>query len=171
MSRLYFFRCRPQDQLIPFYESHQGWIDASGKIGYHLTIEGIPDEPHDRNWHTIILHNALCRVCHQIYLLIIRSYDWNSEWESQEQKSILFLDDSMIDFIDGHIANHKVFKVDILCPKCDVELLTASQMVEHSVFTKKSKILDIKPKDTLEPKLICLLCNSHPLVFHYAIKY
>jgi len=171
MSRLYFFRCRPQDKLIPFYELHQGWIDATSKIGYHLTIDGVPDEPHERNWIPIIMHTALCRVCHQIYLLVVRNINWNSEWESREQTATLFIDESMIDFIDGHITDHKVFKINVQCPHCEVELLTASQMVEHSVFTKTSKMLGLKPKDTLEPKLTCLLCGSHELEFDHVIRY
>ena len=78
MSRLYFFKCDKCEKMLPIFEYQNGWIDDTGKVGYHLKLlenknEQFIQEPNEEytgEWYHITINDGICLKCNIIYGIV-----------------------------------------------------------------------------------------------------
>ncbi|MBN1331216.1 MAG: hypothetical protein JXA54_17230 [Candidatus Heimdallarchaeota archaeon] len=173
MAKLYFFHCENCENKIPLFEDQLGWIDKEGNIGYYLTFEKQPDGNHVGEWEMVTIHDAMCITCNKIYGLIFNELKWalKSEAPTLEEKSVEIIKGERVNYGEGEIKGHKIYSVTNSCPKCQGNLLTASQLVERAKLDVESRIVELKPEDTKERIMLCPACKRGIFQFDYAIKY
>lgn len=180
MSRLYFFKCDKCEKMLPIFEYQNGWIDDTGKVGYHLKLlenknEQFIQEPNEEytgEWYHITINDGICLKCNIIYGIVDSSVikpSLKEKAEKRMEQNIIANDD--LEEKEGMIKNHFVLTTKNSCRKCQGELLTASEIIEKTIFEKPSKILGIKPEDTIKEKYKCPICKERDLIFDYAIRY
>ena len=179
MSRLYFFKCNNCEKMFPLYEYQSGWIDDKGKVGYHLKLlenekEQLiqePDEEYKGEWYHITINDSICLQCNFIYGIISGAIDATLKTKAEELKEQKIIANDDLKEREGKIKDHLIFSTENKCRKCQGELLTASEIVEKTIFEKPSKILGIKPEEALKEKYKCPNCKEKDLIFNHAIRY
>ncbi|NHJ85243.1 MAG: hypothetical protein FK734_07260 [Asgard group archaeon] len=173
MSRLFFFYCKNCDNKFPLYEQQLGWIDKFGKIGYHLTIDLMPNHEAIGNFDFITINDAICVECNIIYSLIHLSKTQAQDLTLvDDDLNRIIISDEEIEINDNKFPEYKIYKTNVKCQKCNGQLFTGSQLVERSLIKKESKLLGIQPDDTIVDQVIdCPNCKKAKLEFDYAIRY
>lgn len=173
MSKLYFFHCDKCENKMPLFEHQRGWVDEEGNMGYYLTFEQQPDGEPKGEWETVDIHDALCVNCNTIYGLVFNNIKWQlkSEAPALEEKTVYVLKGEKVGQKEGMVKDHKIFFVTNKCPKCNGELLTASQLIERAKISVESHIVNIKPEDTKDRIMKCPSCKKGTFQFDYALKY